>query len=365
MRKTLFVLVLAAAIAPVAALSNFTGASTQPPLTIAPIEAFDVGALGRIEPQSEVLQVNAPSMMEPPVVEKLMVDVGEKVAAGQILAILDNNRRELADVDQAKAAVILAEKALARVKAGAKIGDIDAQEAQILRTKERLALAKKQHSRFSNLHRSNNAAVSEEDVDIRATEVDVIRNELRQQEATLVALREVRNVDVEEAEANLGLQKAALQRAEAELETSLIRSPIDAEILRINCRQGERIDGAGSLLDLGDTRKMDVVAEIHESDVLKIRLGQPAQIFLRNLNVTLEGHVIELGRLIGRKDVLSTDPVDDTDARVMEVTIRLKDEHGEMVSGMSYAKVEVTINTSPDPVSSSQVSSNNKSSAQE
>jgi HlyD family secretion protein len=303
--------------------------------------------------------------MEPPVVEKLLVDVGDRVSAGQVLAQLDNNRRELADLEHAKAAVVLAEKALAQVKAGAKAGDIEAQEALIARTKQNFALAEKQLARFRSLNRGNNAAVSEDDVDIRANEVEVIRNELRQQEASLVALREVRTVDVEEAEASLELYRAALQRAEAEVETSLIRSPIDAEILRINGREGERIDGATGLLDLGDTRQMDVIAEVHESDILKVRLGQPAEIYLRNLDVTLEGRVIEIGRLIGRKDVLSTDPVDDTDARVVEVTIRLKDEHGEMVSGMSYAKVEVTIDTSPDSSGRSELSSNNQSSAQE
>jgi HlyD family secretion protein len=365
MRKTLIVLILAAAVAPVALLANRSGASTQPILALASVEEFNVGALGRIEPQSEVLQVNAPSVMEPPVVEKLLVEVGDQVTAGQILARLDNNRRELADLEHAKAAVTLAEKALAQVKAGAKAGDIEAQEALIARTKQNLTLAEKQLARFRNLHRSHNAAVSEEDVDIRANEVEVLRNELRQQEATLVALREVRTVDVEEAEARLELYQAAVQRAEAELETSLIRSPIDAEILRINGREGERVDGAGGLLDLGDTRQMNVVAEIHESDILKVRLGQSAEIYLRNLNVTLEGRVIEIGRLIGRKDVLSTDPVDDTDARVVEVTIRLRDEHGEMVSGMSYAKVEVTIDTSPDSAKSSELSSSNKTSAQE
>jgi HlyD family secretion protein len=50
--------------------------------------------------------------------------------------------------------------------------------------------------------------------------------------------------------------------------------------------------------------------------------------------------------LIGRKDVLSSDPVDDTDARVVEVRIRLDEKDGQRVSGLSWAKVEVMIETS-------------------
>jgi len=322
-----------------------SGIAPQQPQHAATLDAFGVGALGRIEPQSEVLQVNAPSVMEPPVVEQLMVDVGDKVQAGRILAVLDNHRRKLADVGMSEAAVLFAEKSLAQVMAGTRAGDIQAQEALVERTRARLNLAEKQLDRFRTLRQNN--ALSQDDLEVRASDVDVLHRELEQQQATLVALKEIRSVDVERAEADIAVAKAALLRAEADLEVSLIRSPIDAEILRIHCRPGERI-GPDGLLDLGDTRQMDVVAEVHESDILKVKLQQPAKIFLRNLNTTLHGHVIQVGRLIGRKDVLSNDPVDDTDARVVEVRIRLTDAHGQLVSGMSYARVEVTINaTSP------------------
>jgi HlyD family secretion protein len=308
-----------------------------------PFTDFGVGALGRIEPQSEVIHVNAPSVMEPPSVEKMMVRVGDKVHTGQILAILDSNRREQSDVEMAKATVLLAEKSLAQIKAGAKAGDIRAQEELIARTRERLKLAEKQLERAQELRRSK--ALSEDDLDTRITEVDVLRRELAQHESALVALAEVRSVDVERAEAEVTQAQAALLRAEADLEISLIRSPIDGEILKIHTRVGERI-GAEGVLDLGDTRQMDVVAEVHESDILKVELDQPATVSLRNFETTLQGRVIEVGRLIGRKDVLSSDPVDDTDARVVEVRVRLNEEDGQRVSGLSWAKVEVTIDTS-------------------
>jgi HlyD family secretion protein len=149
-----------------------------------------VGALGRIEPQSEVIHVNAPSVMEPPVVEKIMVRVCDRVHAGQVLAILDSNRREQADVDLAKASVLLAEKSLAQIKAGAKAGDLRAQEELIARTRERLKLAEKQLERAQELRK--NKAVSEDDLDTRVADVDVLRRELAQHESALVALAEVR-----------------------------------------------------------------------------------------------------------------------------------------------------------------------------
>lgn len=318
-----------------------------------PLSDFGVGALGRIEPQSEVIHVNAPSVMEPPAVEKMMVRVGDRVHAGQILAILDSNRREQSDVELARATVLLAEKSLAQIKAGAKAGDLSAQEELIARTRERLKLADKQLERAQELRKSK--ALSEDDLDMRVAEVDILRRELAQHESALVALAEVRTVDVERAEAEIVRAQAALLRAEADLEISLIRSPIDGEVLKIHTRVGERI-GSEGVLDMGDTRQMDVVAEVHESDILKVDVDQPAVVSLRNLETTLQGRVIEVGRLIGRKDVLSSDPVDDTDARVVEVRIRLNEEDGRRVSGLSWAKVEVTIDTSGSHTRSTEMS---------
>ena len=336
-----FLLVLMAAA--FAANHSIPPVKSDDPIPASPLLDFGVGALGRIEPQSEVIHVNAPSVMEPPTVEKMMVRVGDKVKAGKILAVLDSNRREESDVELARATVLLAEKSLAQVKAGAKAGDLRAQEELIARTRERLKLAEKQLERAQELRR--NKALSEDDLDTRVSEVDVLRRELAQHESALVALAEVRTVDVERAEAEVTQAQAALLRAEADLEISLIRSPIDCEILKIHTRVGERI-GSEGVLDLGDTRQMDVVAEVHESDILKVDVGQPATISLRNLKEKLQGRVIEVGRVIGRKDVLSSDPVDDTDARVVEVRIRLDEEDGQRVSRLSWAKVEVTIDTS-------------------
>ena len=361
MRKTLlFTLLLIVVATGGVAVSYSNVAEKQTPQSPAST-VFDVGALGRIDPKSEVIKVNAPSTMEPAVVQQLLVEVGQKVESGQRLAVLDSHQRELADVEKAKANLLLAERSLERVQAGAKLGDINAQQALVDETIDKITLAEKQLERVRKLVKTN--ASPQDDLDVRESDVEVLRKELRQRESTLVALKEIRPVDVQYAEADVAKAKAELQRAEADLEISTIRSPIAGEVLRIHCRSGERVGNDG-LLDLGDTQEMDVVAEVHESDILKVKLQQPARIYLRNLDRTLYGHVIELGRLVGRKDVLSNDPIEDTDARVIEVRIRLNDADGQLVAGMSYAKVEVTIDTN-SPASSELTSKNSPGTGKE
>jgi HlyD family secretion protein len=77
-----------------------------------------------------------------------------------------------------------------------------------------------------------------------------------------------------------------------------------------------------------------------------VRLGQNATITSDNGAFATEfrGTVTEIGRKIGKKDVLNTDPAADVDARVIEVKIALTPEDSAKVAGLTYAKVVVEIN---------------------
>jgi HlyD family secretion protein len=314
--------------------------------SVAPVTATGIGALGRIEPCSEVRHIHAPSTVEPPVIAELRVSVGQHIAAGEILALLDSHARETADLELARADILLAEKSLAKVRAGVKAGEIAAQQALVEQTSRKLQLAERQLERFQTL--SDRQATSRDDLDVRQSEVDVLRRELTEHQSRLAAVREIRTVDVEHAEAEVSRARAAFRRAETDLALTEVRSPIAGEVLDICQRAGERI-GSDGLLKLGDTSQMHVVAEVHEADILRVQLSQRASIQLREQQLTLRGTVIEVGRLVGRRGVLSDDPVDDIDARVVEVRIALDDPDSQRVSGLSCAKVEVTINTEGNP----------------
>ena len=79
-----------------------------------------VTALGRLEPRGEVIQLSAPTSAEGSRVAQLLVKQGDKVNAGQVIAILDSRDRLLASLEQAKEQVSIAQSKLAQVKAGAK-----------------------------------------------------------------------------------------------------------------------------------------------------------------------------------------------------------------------------------------------------
>jgi len=118
--------------------------------------------------------------------------------------------------------------------------------------------------------------------------------------------------------------KAEMGVYEARLEMSYIRAPQRGQVLKIVTRPGEKV-GPQGVLELGETDKMTVVAEVYETDVHRLAEGQRAVITTPALAGPVEGKIIEVGFRVGKMDVLSSDPVADTDARVVETTILMDD----------------------------------------
>ena len=90
-----------------------------------------VTALGKLAPKGEVIKLSAPASNEGVKIEKLLVEEGATVKAGQLIAILDSQGRLQAAVNEARAKVSVAQASLVKVKAGAKQGEINAQQAII------------------------------------------------------------------------------------------------------------------------------------------------------------------------------------------------------------------------------------------
>ncbi|NJR67812.1 MAG: HlyD family efflux transporter periplasmic adaptor subunit [Synechococcales cyanobacterium CRU_2_2] len=117
-------------------------------------------------------------------------------------------------------------------------------------------------------------------------------------------------------------------------------------MLEIHAEDGEAV-GAQGILDVGQTQAMNVVAEVYETDIPQIRPGQAALISSSVLSQPLSGRVKTIGLRINKKDVLESDPVADTDARVVEVEIRLDDP--TPLATLTNLQVNVTIDTADVP----------------
>jgi ABC exporter DevB family membrane fusion protein len=366
---------------------------------------------GRLEPQGEVLLLSAPFSMERARVEKLFVERGDWVKAGNTVAILDSHAIMQAALQNALKQEKIALTRLQQVKSGAKTGDIAAQKAKIFQTKaelkgqiatqeakiatlraqlagerssqmatvERIQAELKHASRECDRYRNlrSNGAVSMSQMESICLQQDTtqeqlqeaqanlnriinsgqeeikeatgnlartkatLKKEIEQTAATYDATAEVRPVDVAVAEAELAAARTAVRQAQANVDLTLVKSPLDGQILEIHARPGEMANQG--IVDLGRTNRMFVVAEVYETDIGRVKLEQKVEVKSPALREPLEGKVSEIGWQVGKKDVLNDDPVIDADARVVKVRVLLNEESSQRAARLTNLKVDTFI----------------------
>jgi HlyD family secretion protein len=301
---------------------------------------LSIGCLGRIEPASRVRRLVPPTSLTTDRLTALRVSEGERVESDQLLGWFGDRDVRVAAVHQAEAELALAEAKLEQVKAGAKKGDIAAAEAQVTRAQAAELNAQRELDRLEKLAREK--VVSPSEIDTRRSSWEMAQAERRAAEHTLTSLAEVRRVDVQVAEAGVTSARAALEYARAELSLSELRAPVAGTVLKIHTWPGERA-GTEGVLEIGNLDELHVVAEVYETDVMRVRCGQTARILVTGLANPLHGEVVEVGWEVRRKDVLNTDPVADIDARVVEVRVRVNSEDAPKLARLTNLQVQVVI----------------------
>ena len=336
-----------------------------------------ITAEGRIEPEGKVIQLSAPNSVNGSRVEKLFVNQGSKVKTGQIVALLDGYTRATVNVQQALDQVRVSQAKLAQIQAGAKQGDINAQKAAIARLQSQLQgeiatgnatiarlqaeldNAQTEYNRYQKLYEQG--AVSASIADARSLQVktlqqqvneaqatlnrsvNTLQDQIREAKAKLDSIKEVRPQDLQLAQAEVQSAKSAVKQAKAEQELSIVKSPITGTVLKINTKPGEIVSSQG-IIEIGKTNQMYVVAEVYQTDIKKVRLGQKTIISSTALPRKFKGTVTDIGLLVDRQKILNINPGADTDRRIVEVKIRIDElEDNKLIMGLTNLQVDVAI----------------------
>jgi HlyD family secretion protein len=338
-----------------------------------------VAALGRIEPNGGIIKVSVANAQDSRV-NQLMVNEGDRVEAGQVIAILQGSDKKQAALVEAQHNVEIARAKLMQARSGtAKTGEISAQTSNIgrLEAQRRTAMTEKQaeieqiqvklknaeRDYLRHYHLSDRGAIShsvlekkQEAVDMAQAELEQVEAQLQnvtetldkqiQQERSLLSnLSEVRPVDVNVFQAQLEYALTQVDQAKAELDDLSVRSPVPGQILKINTRVGEQVRMGEGIVELGQTEKMYTIAEVYETDVSKIQVGHRAAIVSENGGFAgeIRGIVEQIGLQIKKKNILDSDPAVEKDARVVEVKILLEPKDIGKVARLSNLQVRVRI----------------------
>ena len=177
--------------------------------------------------------------------------------------------------------------------------------------------------------------------DMTRIEVELLKAQQQlKREQQLASTSATSQVKLEVAQLDVRSYQAALEAAKANLEMAVVRAPFRGQVLDVHTHPGEQIRIEG-ILELGRTDHMYVVAEIYETDIARVAEGQVARVRSPALKEPVSGKVERIGMKVGRLDVLGTDPVAETDARVIEVEILLDDPVA--VGRLTNLQVEVEI----------------------
>lgn len=168
------------------------------------------------------------------------------------------------------------------------------------------------------------------------------KGQIIEAQANLTRIAEIRPIDIQVAQSEVQSAITTQNRAQTELERAYIRTPSAGEILKINSRMGEKVTDKG-IVDLAQTEAMIVIAEIYQTDINLVRLGQKATITSKAFSGELSGVVDRIGLQVNRQNVFSDRPGENLDRRVVEVKIKLDSNDSKRVSSLTNLQVQVAI----------------------
>lgn len=306
------------------------------------ISEGDVLALGRIIPRGDVINVATPSGAGDARIAALNVNVGDTVERRDILAELDNLPQLQSAIRTAHANVAVRDAALAQTRASIDASRAEAQ-ASLSKAEAGATETDAELSRVTSLF--ERGVTTRAEMDRAIASANTAARDVERNIATLsryAAGSHTVQADIAVAEANLTAAKAELARAEQDIERGYVRAPTKSTVLQIHAQPGERPSASG-IIDLGDTSQMTIKAEVYQSMIARVTIGDPISASADALPQPLTGVVAAIGLEIGRQSITSDDPAANTDARVVDVIISLDADSSARASALTNLETIVRI----------------------
>jgi len=306
-----------------------------------------ITASGTVQP---VQTVNL-SPKNPGVLVELLVEQGDRVRQGQLIARMENDAVQ-AQLQQAQARVARAEARLAQVRAGNRPEEISQAEArvqqaaaQVRQAEARLNLAQERVQRNEIL--ANEGAISQDQLDEIRSEAETARANVAQAQASLQeAQRSLelqrsgsRQEEIAAAAAELAEARGNLRQIEVQNQDTYIYAPFSGIITQKFADEGafvtpttsaSEVTSATSTAVVALAEGLEILAEVPEVDIQQLRVGQPVEI-------VADAYPNEVFR--GRVRLIAPEAVVRQNVTSFQVRVALETGLDKLLSGMN---VDVT-----------------------
>lgn len=298
---------------------------TPKPITNRPISPYKsyISAVGIVEAKSDNIFVGAPVNR---VVDKVAVQVGDKVKVGEILFKLESDDL-IADLTARSIAYDNAVANLAKLEALPRVEDLNASAASLKSTQIDLAYAQKLYEGVEGLQSSG--AMSMEEINRRRNVFEQARAKMEQARAEFDKIKAgAWPPDIEIARLQVDQAKANLQLAKINIERTIIKSPIDATVLQIKIHEGEypSLDSLRSpAMIIGNINEMHLRVSINQFDASYYLPDASAVAFLQgNAKVEFPLNFVEIEPYFVAKQNLTNEITEKVDTRVLQVIYSFK-----------------------------------------
>lgn len=303
-----------------------------------------VGALGRLMPEGDTITLALPFGAGDARVARWLVREGQRVSAGQVIAELDNLPQRLTLHANAVAQLAVKQAALDQSRSEARLGWSEAQAASQRAGAARL-VADQNLARISSLVQAGATTLAQ--LEQARAAVDQAMADQARATASIqrYAYRDTdTQPDVRLALGSLRAAQAALAQAEQDLAGARVTASLDGTVLAVRVRVGEK-PGDRGVATLGNVDRMAAELEVYQTDIRRVSLGQKVVLNSAALEAPLTGAVVQIGMEVQRQAVLSSDPVSNTDARVVKVKVELdasSSERARTLTGLQvFAKITI------------------------
>ena len=280
-----------------------------------------IAAPGRVEAVSEEIRVSSEISGR---LRKVIVEEGDRVKSGQILAEIENNDYK-ARVALAEAELEQREAELRHTVNGARTQERREAEAAMNAAHAVLENSKSEAERRRGLADRNILSRDEAERYERTYQVSQAQYEQAAQHFSFIDAA-AREEDVAKGQAEVESARAQVAEARALLEKSFIRAPLDGVILRKLRHGGESVSTQfdSPVITMADDSTLRVRLDVDETDVAKLQVGQKAYVTAEAYGPQrFEGRVIRVGRILGRKNVRTDEPSEHVDTKILETLLEL------------------------------------------
>jgi HlyD family secretion protein len=274
-------------------------------------------------------------------IKQVLVDEGEFVEAGQIMAILDDSvlqtqiQQANAQVEAARSVVGQRQAALQQAQAAlqqAQAAKAEAQanfvqtEATLAQRRAEEAQAQREQQRYQDL--AQEGAISRQDSETRTTTAQTAQEAVRVAQANIQSAQaKISSAEanfssaqanvtsaqamVDSAEADVRNQVARVEQLQTQLEQTFVRAPSSGIVAERVARVGDVSNGTQKLFSIIRASRLELQAKVPETQLPQIKMGAAAKITSdADSRIQLEGTVREIAPMVDEKNRQATVKID-------------------------------------------------------